>query len=267
MRENKISVVIHTYNAEKYLRLVLDSVKEFDEILICDMYSTDHTIDIAQEYGANIIYHENAGFAEPARTFGIQSAKHEWILTIDADELVPIALKKYLYNLIIQPDCPAGVRIPRKNYFMGRFMRCTYPDYILRFFKKEGTFWPPYVHTQPVVEGLIRNIPRKMKDLAFIHLANDSAYTNLHKTNIYTENEKIKRKNKKYGYFSLMNQTLFRFLKLYFLKGAIWDGKAGLAYAGLIAFYKYMTITKVWESNLQYDEVLKDSRKALKDDM
>ena len=47
--ENRISVIINTYNAEQHLRKVLDSVKDFDEVVVCDMESTDHTLEIAQE--------------------------------------------------------------------------------------------------------------------------------------------------------------------------------------------------------------------------
>lgn len=254
----KISVVINTYNAEKYLRTVLNSVTGFDEVLICDMYSTDKTVEIATEYGCTIVYHENTGFAEPARTFAIQSASNPWILTIDADEVVTPELKEYLYQQIQSTDCPAGLRIPRRNYFMGRFMRCAYPDYILRFFKKEGTVWPPFVHTEPQVKGPVCKIPAKRKELAFIHLANDSVATNIAKTNQYTENEIKKRAGKKYGYNALLGRTLFRFFKYYILKGGFRDGKAGLAYSGLNAFYKYAAIAKSWEAQNRYNDIEKD---------
>ena len=135
----KISVIINTYNAEKHLAEVLESVKDFDEVLVCDMYSTDQTVSIAKRYNCQIIYHEKLGYVEPARQAAINAATYNWILLIDADEVVPPALKDYLYEQIKKPDCPNGIRIPRKNYLMGKFVRCTYPDYILRFFKKEGT--------------------------------------------------------------------------------------------------------------------------------
>ena len=111
----KISVVINTYNAEKYLERVLKAVKGFDEILICDMYSTDNTIPIAQKYNCKIIYHENIGYVEPARNYAIQSAKYPWVLIIDADEIVPPALKDYLYKRIQEENCLSGIRIPMKN--------------------------------------------------------------------------------------------------------------------------------------------------------
>ena len=251
----KISVVINTYNAEKHLERVLKAIKDFDEILICDMYSTDQTIEIAKKYDCTIIYHEKTDVVEPARNFAIQSAAYEWVLLLDADEQVPLALKDFLYEQIKHPDCPVGFRIPRKNYFMGRFMHCVYPDLLLRFFKKERTYWPPYVHAQPQVQGRIVNLSRKRKELAFIHLANDSVSTNIRKTNQYTENELSKRRNRRYPIFSLIGETLFRFFKLYILKGGFRDGKAGLVYCGLNAFYKYATIAKIWESRVKEENI------------
>ena len=85
----KISVVINTYNAEKHLRTVLDTVKDFDEVVICDMHSTDSTIAIAEQYGCKIVYCERAPYVEPARNYAIAQASHPWLLVIDADETVP----------------------------------------------------------------------------------------------------------------------------------------------------------------------------------
>ena len=156
----KISVVIHTYNSEKFLERVLNSVSGFDEIVICDMYSTDKTLEIAKKYNTRIIFHEPCNPPEPARNFAIHSATWEWVLVVDSDEVVPLALKQYLYAYIRQSNPPEGLWIPRKNYLMGRFMHGDYPDYILRFFRKEGAYWPPYVHTVPQLAGKTVKIPK-----------------------------------------------------------------------------------------------------------
>ena len=58
-----ISAIIHTFNSAKYLEKCLESIKSVDEILICDMHSTDKTIEIAKKFGCRIIYHKNTGFA------------------------------------------------------------------------------------------------------------------------------------------------------------------------------------------------------------
>jgi glycosyltransferase involved in cell wall biosynthesis len=98
-----ISVVVNTYNAEQHLKKVLESVKDFDEIVICDMESTYHTLDIAKEYGCKIVCFpkQNYTIVEPARNFAIQQASHEWVLVVDADEIVPSTLKQYLYDIKI----------------------------------------------------------------------------------------------------------------------------------------------------------------------
>ena len=74
--ENKISVVINTYNARRHLAQVLESVKDFDEIVVCDMESTDDTREIAEKYGCKIVIFPKAHHTccEPARTFAESSS-------------------------------------------------------------------------------------------------------------------------------------------------------------------------------------------------
>lgn len=191
MDNNKISVVINTYNASLHLARVLDTVKDFDEIVICDMESTDNTLEIVERYGCKIVTFPRGNYqiCEPARQTAIDSASYKWILVVDADELVTPQLKDYLYALTKQDNAPKGVYIPRKSKFMGRFMHCFYPDYQLRFFIKEGTVWPPIIHADPIIQGRIDKLPRTDENLAFIHLADDSIVSRVDKINQYTENE------------------------------------------------------------------------------
>ncbi|MCL1943754.1 MAG: glycosyltransferase family 2 protein [Candidatus Azobacteroides sp.] len=256
----KISVVINTYNAATYLERVLETVKDFDEIVLCDMYSTDGTVETARKYNCRIIFHELTGFVEPARTFAIEAASHEWVLVVDADECVPEALKDFLYEQIKRENRPAGIRIPRKNYFMGRFMRSSYPNHILRFFKKDLTTWEPDIHAVPRVEGEVFTIPGKRKDLAFIHLANDSITEWMQKSNRYTGFELNRRKDRNYGYFALIFHPFVRFFRFYIVKGGFKDGKPGLIWAFLSAINKFITVSKVIESKIKesdMDEELK----------
>lgn len=247
--QNKISVVINTYNAERFLRQVLEAVKHFDEIVVCDMESTDSTVSIAKEYGCKIVSFAKGSHvsAEPARTFAISQASHKWVLVIDADEIVTDALRNYLYMRIKDADCPKGLYIPRKNYFMGKFMHCNYPDYLLRFFIKEGTVWPPYVHTFPIVNGTKEKIPSVKKELALVHLADDSIKTIISKTNLYTENEVEKKKDRNYGVGALFYRPAFRFFKSYILKQGFRDGTEGFIYALLEGYYQFVAVSKIIE--------------------
>lgn len=245
----RISVVINTYNAELHLQEVLSAVKDFDEVVVCDMESTDRTVSIAQRNGCRVVTfpHGEHKSAEPARTFAIQSAQSEWVLVVDADEIIPHALRDYLYDYIRRPDHAQGLYIPRVNTFMGRFLHSGYPDYQLRFFIREGTVWPPYVHTFPTVQGRLEHIPRRRHDLAMIHLADNSVKVQLAKINEYTDDEVEKRRKRNYGVAALFYRPFARFFRSYFLKGGIRDGRAGLICAVFDGFYQFVAVSKILE--------------------
>ena len=255
--ENKISVVINTYNAEQHLERVLGAVKDFDEILICDMESTDRTLEIASKYGCRVVTfaRKQYNIVEPAREYAIHEAKHPWVLVVDADEIVTSELREYLYRRISSNDCPEGLAIPRKNYFMGRFMRSHYPDYILRFFRQDKTLWPPVIHCAPEVDGRVERIDKSRKELAFEHLANDTVSDILRKHDTYSSNEVPRRRHKRWGVGAMLLRPLFRFVKSYMIKGGFLDGKAGLIQALLDAHYQFAVVAKLIEERQQKNAV------------
>lgn len=247
-----ISVVIHTYNSEKHLRDVLETVKDFDEILICDMESTDTTLEIAKQYNCRVVTFPKKDYTypEPARDYAIHEAKHPWVLVLDSDETITNDLKTYLYNFIKQDNDINGIRIPRKNYFLGRFMHGKYPNYQLRFFKKSKAYWPPYVHTQVQVEGKIIAIPRNKRHLAITHLENDTVYKIIEKANRYTNLEIERRKAKKYGIISFIWRPFYGFFDMYIKHGGFLDGKAGYIYAKLESVYQIVMLSKIMAEKL-----------------
>lgn len=245
----QISVVINTYNAERHLEAVLQSVVAFDEVLVCDMESTDRTVEIARARGCRVVTFPrgNVTIVEPARQFVISQASYEWVLVVDADEIVPDALRTYLYDLTERPDAPVGLFIPRKNYFMGRFMHCHYPDHILRFMKRDGVQWPPTVHSIPKIDGPVEHIPSKRMDLAFEHLANDTVSDIIRKTNQYTNNELEKKRGKRYSIVAFFWRPFFRWFKAYVMKGGFRDGLPGFIRASLEGYYQFIMLAKMTE--------------------
>lgn len=244
----KISVVINTYNAEQHLQAVLDSVKQFDEVVVCDMESTDGTLDIARRNGCRVVKFargENA-IVEPAREYAIHEARYEWVLVVDADEVVTPQLRDYLYRQAAHSSA-AGFFIPRKNYFMGRFMHSAYPDYILRFFLRDKTHWPPVIHCSPEVDGQLVYVPEKQRELAFVHLANDSVADILRKANTYSDYELSRRRQKGYGLWALLSRPPFRFFRSYVVKGGFRDGLPGLIHALLDSIYQTVVVAKLIE--------------------
>lgn len=253
---NRISVVINTYNAQEHLQRVLESVKGFDEVLVCDMESNDDTLAIAERNGCRIVTFPKGGhnIVEVARDFAIHEAKGPWVLVVDADEIVTPALRDYLYQRIAQKNCPTGIAIPRKNYFINRFMHAAYPDHIVRFFLKDKTYWPAVIHCSPEIEGSVDKIPASRKDLALEHLANDSIDDVIRKTEIYVKYELQRRQNKNYGVGALIVRPLFRFLKGYIIKGGFRDGLPGFIHAVLEARYQFLMVAKLIDSKLTNDE-------------
>ena len=247
-----ITVIIHTYNSEKYLKECLESVKQADEIIICDMYSTDNTVNIAQEYNCRIIYHENIGWADPARNFAISHATNEWILVVDSDETIPTKLLDYLNQFKEQKHDYIAVCIPRKNLFLRKFMHCVYPNTILRFFKKGCLNWRPYVHCTPEIRGLVYTIDAKRDDLAIIHYNYDSISDYISRTNKYTslELEKLAKRNKNFSLTLMFLRPLGEFIKRYILKKGFKDGIQGLIFALLLSFYEFIQICKLYEKEL-----------------
>lgn len=115
----KVSCVINTLNEEANIGNVLRSVHRWvDEIIIVDMHSSDKTVEIAKEYGAQIYLHEQCSFVEPARQYACEQATGEWILILDADEIVTPALAKRLRQIAEAGEFDI-VTIPFLNYLIG----------------------------------------------------------------------------------------------------------------------------------------------------
>ncbi len=246
-----ISVVIHTYNSEKYLEECLQSVSLADEVLICDMYSNDKTIEIAQKHGCKIVYHENVGFADPARNFAISQTSGDWILVVDSDEVIPKELFDYLRELINKPQPPEIVLIPRKNFVFGKAMRALYPNSILRFFKKGSVSFSDKVHCTPQILSCseLHKIDHKRQELAIVHYNYDTIDSFLSRTNKYTtlELEKLLKRNKKFSLTYTILRSFGEFIKRYILKKGFLDGIHGFILAVLLAYYEFLTYIKLWE--------------------
>ena len=247
--EKKISVVINTYNAERHLMQVINAASGFDEIVVCDMESTDNTLAIAKSMGCRVVTFEKKDYniVEPARQFAIEQAAFSWVLVLDADEIVSEELRAYLYEHISKPGCAEGVAIPRKNYFMGKFMHACYPDYILRFFIIVVKRWPSLFHASRIFNGWFIRLPRSRKELAFEHLANDSISTLNNKNNVYSDNEIVKRLHKNYGVGALLGRPFFRFFRSYILKGGFRDGVPGFVHAVWEGIYQFTIVAKMIE--------------------
>lgn len=244
-----ISVVINTYNEAENLPHCLDALKGFDEIVVCDMESTDATVEIAGRYGCKVVTFPKGDhtICEPARDMAVQSASHPWVLVVDADETVTPQLRDYLYDFIGNPGDVAGLFIPRKNYVMHRFRRSSYPDAQLRFLKRDGAHWPPVIHSHPTVDGAIAHIPPGRQDLALRHKSM-SLTDIVERMNRYTSAQVEKKRNKRVNLFSMVFIPWWFFFKIYILGGSFRYGVAGYIVAKKDAISRFYMLAKIYEA-------------------
>lgn len=159
MKKQTLSVVLATYNEERNIRKCLNSIKDWaDEIVVVDGTSEDKTVEIAREFKAKIKITTNKPIFHINKQMAIDMATGDWVLQLDADEIVSSSLRIELKNIINKNSKINGYWIPRKNWFLGRFMMKggQYPDYTLRLYRNsKGRLPQKDVHEQAEVEGKI----------------------------------------------------------------------------------------------------------------
>ena len=246
----KISVVINTLNEEKNLKQALEFVKWADEILVCDMYSEDKTVEIAKKMGAKVFYHKKVDFVEPTRNFAISKATGDWILILDADEQIPDSLSDRLQELVRKAVSSDFVEIPRKNIIFGKWLKHTgwWPDYQIRFFKKGAVTWKDEIHSRPNVKG-IGLILKPEEKWAIIHHNYQTISQFIERMSRYTtvEAEQKILEGYKFDWRDLLRKPLSEFLSRFFANRGFEDGIHGLALSLLQAFSHLLVYLKVWE--------------------
>lgn len=245
----KISVVIHTFNSEKYIERCVTSVADADEIIICDMHSSDKTVEIAEKHGCKVVYHENVGFAEPARNFANSQVTSDFFLILDSDEFASKGLINYLRDFVTKNESVCGVQIKYNNEVLGQVLNSYSKPGILRFFKRGKVNYAPFVHASPEVDGEIVSLPKSCKEY-ITHTMVDDFNEHILKWNYYTnlEVEKtIKNKKKKASVSKIIIRPIGEFIKLYFLKKGFTDGIRGYIFAIIGAHYKFVQAVKLWD--------------------
>jgi glycosyltransferase involved in cell wall biosynthesis len=247
----RISVVIATKDEERNIRNCLESVKWADEIIIVDDASKDRTVEICREYTSNIISNDSKGSFHVNKNLGIERSSGDWILSIDADEIVVPELAQEIKDITERTD-KLGYYISRKNFFMGKWIRgCGwYPDYIVRLFRKGAARWPLEIHDVPRIEdkdkvGYLRN--------SLVHITYASIEQYFDKFARYTtrlaqeEYEKGIRITKINFLLLFLIKPLSWFSHKYFLKRGYIDGFRGFFISVASAVTIFMTYAKLWE--------------------
>lgn len=259
MKQVHLSVTILTKNSQKYLEEVLSSLAIFDEVLVCDTGSTDQTLDIARRF-TNVTLYERPfiGFG-PTHNVASNLAKHDWILSIDSDEIVTPELAKEISSLSLSRGCVYS--FPRHNEYRGKWIRWCgwHPDRQIRLYHRLDTqFTGVQVHEAVDVRGL-----KEIRLQAPLrHYSYDEVNDFLNKMQSYSSLFALQYQGKKSSSLSkAIAHGCFAFFKSYVLKRGFLGGQEGFEisfYNGNTAFYKYL---KLAEANRQFVEKSGDDPK------
>lgn len=261
----KITAIIHTLNDAENLGRCLERLQSLDEILVCDLGSTDNCVEIAEKAGARVIKLDTDRYDadRDAMNVAITEARNGWVFYVDADELVPAALIDYLRGFVENHGSFSSLYIARKNYILSRFDRGSYPDYQLRFFRKEGSKWTDWKTTAPKVTGTPTKIPASRRDLALTHIS-VPLRNELRDLNARSEEELATRKSRNVSMLEMFVAPTAEFFSTYFLKGQFRFGRVGFINASKGAIYKFLILSKLYEQegHKRFWKMVDNDRKA-----
>lgn len=278
----KLSVVLATINEQDNIARCLKSVKEIaDEIIVFDEYSTDDTKKIAESLGAKVYLEPHHDIFHITKQKAIDMAKGEWILQMDADEVVTPELAKDIVSVVInkpvtrnsslnklfvrhqqlieQRDGKLGKDageivayfIPRRNMFLGKPLvhAGVYPDGVIRLFKRGKAYLPcKSVHEQMIIDGRVGWLSGDLlhydSPTLARYLSRLNRYTDLHAQEL--KSSKLKKNVWSFLQFTILHPTYY-FLLRYVRHGGYKDGVNGFLWSFFsalhfpIAYFKYVT--------------------------
>ena len=245
---NRLSVVIITLDEADDLPRCLRSVEWADEIVVVDSGSTDGTLDLCREHPkVRLVEQAFLGFG-PQKRFAVGQASHDWILSLDADEVVTPALADEIRSFLAADTASlAGATLTRRMVFLGRAFRHGHDarQRILRLFdRRQGEFTEDAVHEKVVVRGATRALSGDLLHYSYRDLADY-----FDKFNRYTTlmAEKMDAQGRRVGVPGIVLRPPWAFFQYYVLRGNWLNGLPGFVYALLSALYKTVKYIKLYE--------------------
>ena len=268
-----VSVLVLTYNEEDNLPRCLASVAWADDVLVVDSFSTDRTVEIARAHGARVLQRPFDTFADQ-RNFGVDQGelRHDWVLHLDADEVVPGPLRDEMLAIARVGGYPA-YRVASRMMFQGRWLRHAgmYPAYQVRFGQRDR------LRFKQVGHGQREDLPADEVGTLRHDLEHYSFSKGLHewfaKHNRYSSDEAAEALRQSTGAVDwaalaapdptrrrralktlaarMPMRPSLRFLYMYVVRRGFLDGRAGLTYCRLLSTYEAMTVAKERELRLR----------------
>jgi glycosyltransferase involved in cell wall biosynthesis len=243
----KLSVTIITLNEASSIGAVLDSVAFADEIIVLDSGSTDGTIELCRERGARVEMNSDWQGFGVQKNRALALAQGEWVLSVDADEVLTPLLAKEIQQKIHNSERHVAWMIPRASSYCGHVMRHGgwWPDYVLRLFQREGSrFSDDMVHE--------RLIPPPGQVGRLVHPFQHQTYETLEEViqtvNRYSSEGALQafRLGKRASFHEAILHGVWAFIRTYFLRLGFLDGPHGFMLSVSNAEATYYRYLKLW---------------------
>jgi glycosyltransferase involved in cell wall biosynthesis len=238
----RLSVYVIAYNEAEKLEAALRSVAWADEIVVADSFSTDATAEIAARHAHRVLQVPFAGFGK-LRNDVLAQLTGDWVFSLDADERCTEAAAAEIRRTIEQPDAHDAYRVPRRNYFFGRWIEHSgwYPDYRQPQLFRRGKlrYTDDAVHETYVLDGTLGTLTEPIAQVPFRNLEQI-----LHKAQRYSTLgvARLEQSGKRPSMGSALLHGLGAFFRHYVLRAGLLDGWAGfvIALSNLEGtFYRY----------------------------
>lgn len=247
-----LSVVLATFNEEANIGRCLEAVKAIaDEIVIVDGQSQDETVKIAKSFGAKILSRPNPSNFHINKNIAIAEATGEWILQLDADEVVSTELSQEIAQTIASQPSENGFWVNRRNWFLGRFLTKggQYPDPTLRFYRRgTGRLPAADVHEQAIVQGQVGHFKHDL-----FHYRDTSFEKYLVGFNRYSSfiADQLQSRDTPFNLLTTLNylfaKPLLTFIKIYIRHKGFVDGFPGFVFAIFSGLIHSVAYIKYWQ--------------------
>lgn len=240
-----ISLVVITRDVEAEISRCIKSVPFAADVVVLDCGSVDRTQQIAKEAGARVFVEEWRGFG-PQKRRATELAKHDWVLSLDADEaLSPESQAELLTLLSGEPNADAFA-FPRLSYHMGRWIRHGgwYPDYQVRLYDRRRANWTDVQLHEKVQAEKIERLKHPIHHWVFDDLA-DQVKTNNRYSSLGAE--ELEAQGRRFSLFNLIVKPKVKFLETYIWKGGFLDGLPGFIIAVGAAYSVFLKWAKLGE--------------------
>lgn len=241
-----LSVVVIAHNEEHRIGNCLSSVQWADDLLVViDPQTTDRTAEVAQAQGARVLVEAWRGFG-PQKSFATSMAKHDWVLSLDADEEASPGLSAEIQSSFSTLDPEIAYRIPRSSFHLGRWIRFGgwTPDYQTRLFNRKHAGWNQEMIHEKIEASQFRPLKHTLLHFLFENLA-DQIDTNNRYSGLLAE--KDFQQGKRFSLLKLIFKPWVKFVETYVWKMGFRDGIAGFIIAVGAAYSIFLRQAKIWE--------------------